>query len=57
MLSILNERSRFKVGVSNVVYEVNVDTSFEILYNIKSCTTLDVLTLNPDHKMDNIHFI
>jgi len=39
MLSISNEMSRFKVVIR--VYEVNVDTSFKNLNNIKSSTTLN----------------
>jgi hypothetical protein len=31
--------------------------TFKNLNNVKSCTPLNVLTLNPDHKMDNINFI
>jgi hypothetical protein len=46
ILSILNEKSEFEVSASNRVYEVNVDTSFKILNNVKLCTLLDVLTLN-----------
>jgi hypothetical protein len=42
---------------SNSIYKVNVDTSFKILNNVKSCTPLDALTLNLDHKIDSIHFI
>jgi len=45
VLSTLNEILRFEVGVSNGIYEVNIDTSFKILNYIKSCTLLDVLTL------------
>jgi len=51
ILCILNEISGFEVGASNGVYEVNVNTSFNILNNVKSCTPLDVLTLNPNHKL------
>jgi hypothetical protein len=50
ILSILNERSGFKVGASNSVCEVNVGTSFQILNNVKSCMPLDALTLNSNHK-------
>jgi hypothetical protein len=57
ILSISHERSGFEVNVSNGIYEVNIDTSFKILSNVKSSTPLDVLILNPDHKIDNIHFI
>jgi len=35
ILSILNERSGFKVGTSNGIYEVNISTSFKILNNAK----------------------
>jgi hypothetical protein len=48
LLSILNERSGFKVDPSNYLYEVNVDMSFKILNNMKSGTLFDVSTLNPD---------
>jgi hypothetical protein len=57
ILSISNVLSRFKVDASNSVYEVNVSTSFKNLNNVKSCIPLDVLILNPDRKMDSIHFI
>jgi hypothetical protein len=56
ILSILNERSGFKIDTSNGVYEVNVGMSFKNLNNVKSCTLLDASTLNPDHKIDGIHF-
>jgi hypothetical protein len=56
VLFILNEMSRFEVGASNGVYEVNVCTFFKILNNVKSCIPLDVLTLNLDPKIDSIHF-
>jgi hypothetical protein len=49
--------SGFEVSTSNSVYEVNVGTSFGVYNNVKSCTPLYVLTLNPDHKMNSIHFI
>jgi hypothetical protein len=39
------------------VYEVNVDIFFKILNNAKSCTPLDILTLNHDYKIDSIHFM
>jgi hypothetical protein len=56
ILSISNERLRFKVDVSNGVYEVNIATSFKNLNNVKLCIPLNESTLNPDHKMDSIHF-
>jgi hypothetical protein len=46
----------FKVDASNCLYEINVDTSFKNLNNIKSCTPLDLSTLNPDKKIDSIHY-
>jgi len=57
ILSISNEKSGFKIDASNGVYEANVDTSFKNLNNVKSCTLLYASTLNPDHKIDSIHFI
>jgi hypothetical protein len=57
ILFISNERLRFKVNPSNGVYEVNVDTSFKNLNNIKLCALLNTSTLNYNHKMDNIYFI
>jgi hypothetical protein len=57
ILSISNERSRFKVDESNGVYKVNIDTSFKNLNNMKLCTLLDASTLNHNHKIYNIHFI
>jgi hypothetical protein len=57
ILSISNVLSRFKLDASNSVYEVNVITSFKNLNNVKLCTPLDVSTLNPDRKIDSIHFI
>jgi hypothetical protein len=57
ILSILNEMSRFEVGASNGVYEVDIDTFLKILNNLKLCKPLDVLTLNLYHKMDIIHLI
>jgi len=50
ILSISNKKSRFKVGASNSVYEVNVNTSFKKLNNVKLCTPLNASTLNPDYK-------
>jgi hypothetical protein len=57
ILLILNERLKFKVGVSNDVYKVNIGTSFKNLNNVKSYTPLNALTLNSDHKIYNFHFI
>jgi hypothetical protein len=57
ILSISNEMLRFKIGTSNGVYEVNVGMSFKNLNNVKSCTLLDALNLNPDYKIDSIHLI
>jgi hypothetical protein len=59
MLSISNERSRFKVGTLNGVYEVNVNTSFKNLNNMKSCAQLNISTssLNPNHKMERILYM
>jgi hypothetical protein len=54
--SILNERPRFEVNIFNGIYKVNVGKSFKILNNVKSCPLLDVLTLNPDYKIDRILF-
>jgi hypothetical protein len=42
---------------SNGVYEVDVGMSFKNLNNMKSCIPLDASTLNPDYKIDSIHFI
>jgi hypothetical protein len=57
ILSISNERSKFKVDASNDVYEINVSMYFKILNNIKPYTPLDISTPNFDHKIDNINFI
>lgn len=58
ILSISNERLRFKVNVSMYgLYEVNIGTSFKHLNNMKSCTPLDLLTLNLDYKINSIYFI
>jgi hypothetical protein len=48
--------SRFKIDVFNSVYEVNIDTSFKKLNNVKSCTPLNVLILNFDYKINNFSF-
>lgn len=48
--------SKFDVSTLNDIYEVNVSTSFKILNNVKSCTPLDILTLNSDYKIDSIYF-
>jgi hypothetical protein len=42
---------------SNGIYKVNIDTFFKNLNNVKLCTPLDLSTLNPNYKMDSIHFI
>jgi hypothetical protein len=57
MLSISNERSGFNVCASNGVYEVNIDMSFKNLNNVTTCTPINTLTLNPNHKIDSIQFI
>jgi hypothetical protein len=38
--------SKFKVDVFNSVYEINIDTSFKKLNNVKLCTPLNALILN-----------
>jgi hypothetical protein len=53
---ISNERTRFKVNAYNGVYEVNVDTFFKNVNNVKSCILLDTSTLNLDHKINSIYF-
>jgi hypothetical protein len=45
ILSIFNKKSKFKVGVFNDIYEINIRIFFKILNNIKLCTSLNVLIL------------
>jgi hypothetical protein len=56
IIQLKNKMSGFKIDVFNGVYEINIDT-FKNLNNMKSCISLDTLILNPDHKMNSIHFI
>jgi hypothetical protein len=46
ILLISNKMSKFKVDVFNSVYEINIDTSFKKLNNVKLCTPLNALILN-----------
>jgi hypothetical protein len=38
------------------MYKINVDTYFKILNNVKSCTLLNVLTLNLEQEINSINF-
>jgi hypothetical protein len=57
ILSISNEKLRFKVDASNGVYEINVGMSFKNLNNTKLFIPLNASTLNNNYKLNSINFI